>query len=77
MSIEYSMNSDRISWLRKSQGLLEFLADLGGLLDILWLFGSFLTLNAARFSLSSGVLSNLFLQKDKGKINEVKVMQSS
>ena len=57
------MNMDIKRWNRQTYGLLDFLADIGGLLDILWLIGRAVTAPMSQFALQVTLMAKLFLHK--------------
>lgn len=59
-AIEINFSSDRNLINRSTYSLLDWLGDLGGLLDALYLFGFVMIHPIARFAVDSKILSSLF-----------------
>lgn len=49
--LEFSMKLDKSIWTRQNYGLLDWLGDLGGLLEVLLRIGSFLVEPIASFTI--------------------------
>mmetsp|Transcript_29120 Transcript_29120/g.36103 ORF Transcript_29120/g.36103 Transcript_29120/m.36103 type:complete len:133 (-) Transcript_29120:874-1272(-) len=60
VSIEYNMNLDKMNWTRSTYSLLDWLGDLGGLMDILLKIGSLMTEPMAHFTLQVTLMTSLF-----------------
>ena len=50
-SIEWNMSLDQMTWMRQTYSILDWLGDLGGLIEILHYIGSFLVKPIAQFTL--------------------------
>ena len=59
-SIEVNMSQDLITWNRQTYGLLDFIGDLGGLLDGLKFVCTIIIAPFSTFSLSSLLLTTIF-----------------
>ena len=60
VSIEFNMSYDVLKWNRQTYSLLDWLGDLGGLLDILLHIGRILVLPISSFTLKQTLMSALF-----------------
>ena len=60
ISVEFNLSLNQMVWTRQTYHLLDWLGDLGGLLDILYYIGRVLVEPIARFTLQSTLMVSLF-----------------
>ena len=63
LSIEYNMSLDVLNWNRQTYSLLDWLGDLGGLLDILLHIGHMIVFPISTFTLKQLLMSSFFRYK--------------
>mmetsp|Transcript_12545 Transcript_12545/g.16084 ORF Transcript_12545/g.16084 Transcript_12545/m.16084 type:complete len:135 (+) Transcript_12545:869-1273(+) len=71
VSIEFNMKLDKLNWQRATYSLLDWLGDLGGLLDILLHIGQVLIEPVAMFTLQASLMTNFFRFKESGSTQKV------
>ena len=72
ISVEINMSIDLISWERQTYSLLDWLGDLGGLYDALYLIFAALISPITMFTLHSTLLTSFFRYRtsNEGEIDE-------
>ena len=63
ISVEWNMSLNQMVWTRQTYSLLDWLGDLGGLLDILFYIGRALVEPAAHFTLNTTLMTSFFRYK--------------
>ena len=67
VSIEFNMALDQQNWAREAYSLLDYLGDMGGLLDILLHIGALAVEPVAMFTLKTTLLTTFFRFKEASK----------
>ena len=71
LSIEYNMSLDVQNWNRQTYSLLDWLGDLGGLLDVLLHMGRIMVFPISSFTLKKLLMSSFFHYKFSSLENKI------
>ena len=71
MGIEYNMSLDVKNWTRQTYSLLDWLGDLGGLLDVLLHMGRIMVFPVSSFTLKNLLMSSFFRYRFSSSGNKI------
>lgn len=71
MSAEFNMSIDRLNWSRSTYSILDYLGDLGGLLDMLIAIAGYIVAPMASYRLETTLLQTFFRFRESDRRRKV------